>query len=59
MDPIIWTIAILFSMYDWFNRINPLINGINPLPDGRIRVLVGQLVARRPQIALPRRLPIG
>ena len=41
------------------SRLNRLINGITRLINGRIDNLMGQLSARQPQVALPRRLPIG
>ena len=53
-----WTTINIIRL---INSINDrLINGIiNRLVHGRIDVLVSQLAAHWPQVALPRRLPIG
>ena len=41
------------------NCTSRLIRGISRLVNGPMNGLVGQLAARRPQVALPKRLPVN
>ena len=55
---ILWLINSIVQLFNGLNRL--LQKSINRRVDGLINRLVGQLAARRqPQVALPRRLPIG
>ena len=52
-------VLLITCIFRSINGITWLIDKINRLVKGPIDNLVGQLAARRRQVALPRRLPIG
>ena len=47
------------DIYQFINGIHQLITRTSRLISGPMKSLVGQLAARRPQVAFPRGLPMG